>query len=497
MQRIGRQLGGWLTTPMGRDRRVFSGDPTLGTLTTVQPGGTFFGDGSSDQTNWPQAGAGNATQNTASGPIIVDKYGNIIVNLQRNNGGTKQNQMVYSNDGGLNWTVNTGYSNEAALERGTMAYDAANDTIHVLWTATDAGDGIIYRRYLIAYSSTSISSITKAADNLQLDFQSGYQYQHPILIHMNDGGADGTYGKILAIWSRRNPTGSKNEIAASMCVLGATANRGATAGNWAAPISAATDSLGVAPAVAYSALFVSAGASFPAIPHPSAQRVWSGARANDVYVLYADGGTTAAGKWAVKRMRWAGGSNDWSTGLTAATDVSTIQVAGSDTGYTLKYQLGGPLSHDTTNDRLYFGIARWVSNVVGDAWTVGYIDCTNDTVSSLVDISTSGASYQEGGAAGTYNYPITGGLAYDNTARRFIVTYTKSGAADNSSHARMYNGLTSVGVEKDIYTARKTDIPLIGAVRVNGALPLLWREAGDGTAGSAPFTGFFGLLAVN
>lgn len=474
---------------------------SLGAVTTVQPGGAFFGDLSPDGTNWSQAGASNDTQTTVGGPILIDKNGNLIVNLQRNNSGTKQNQMVYSNDAGANWTVNTGYSNEAALERGTMAYDAANDTIHMLWTAQDQTDGIIYRRYTISYSGSSISSIAKAADNLQLDFRSSgsdsYQYQHSILIHMNDGGADGTYGKLLAIWARRNGTAGKSEIAASMCVLGATANRAATASNWAAPITAATDTLGIAPTVAYSAILATSGASFPAIPHPSAQRVQTGAKTGDVYVAYADGGTTAAQKWAFKRMRWNAGANDWSTGLTAATDISNIQGTGSDTGYTLKAQLGSKLSHDTTNDRLYFGFARWPSNVLGDTWSFAYIDCTNDTVVGPVNVSNSGTSYNSGGGSGTYNYPITGDLTYLNSVQRLVVTYTRTPTADNATYAQMYIGTVAEGAEKEVYTARKTDIPLIGGTLLSGSkLPLLWREAGNDTPGTAPFTGFFATMTV-
>src|SRR6478736_6137073 len=66
-------------------------------------------------------------------PIIVDKFDKIILPAQRNNGGSKSNAFIYSNDAGRTWQDNAAFAAEGYIERGTAAYDPENDVIHMLW----------------------------------------------------------------------------------------------------------------------------------------------------------------------------------------------------------------------------------------------------------------------------------------------------------------------------------------------------------------------------
>lgn len=449
--------------------------PTLGTASFAAMDTTVSNDLSNDGQSWSQSGA--------TGPLLVTNSDKLVLMSQRNNGGNKQNVWMYSNDGGATW--NDDDTSEGFLERAGYAYDADNDLIHALYTALSGNDGIIYRQWSITRDgSGNITGLARVGGiNLQLDYDTGVgsmYYQHPIMLHVNDGGADGTYGKLIAIWSARNAGAGKNEIRASMCVLGNTQNQGATAGNWAAPFRASgtdTDTLSNAPQVNYSIILSNSGGSFPSIAHPSAIRKPSGANASDLYIFYHDGGATATQLWAYKRGQWSSANNDWRTGLTAATTISVVQRGGSDTGYTLKGQLGSKPVFDATNDRIYFGLATWKSNALGDTWGYVYIDSAG-TVSSLVDV------YSAGGA---HVYAPCGDIAFDPTAGRLVVSYIKQ--TTQHAYARLYDGTTAAGVETTLFTTDTVDIPLLYPRYSNKVLIVL-REA----TGAAPYTGYFGSI---
>jgi hypothetical protein len=398
-------------------------------------------------------------------PILIDQHEKLIVMAEHSGG--NHNFVYCNNPNNVTpiWHDNSGYVDEAALTRGCVALDTTNDVLHVLWAATAASDGIIYRRYTITRDgSNNITSISKDTGvNLQMDFQGAgtMSYEHPILFWAHDGVADGTYGKLLAIWSARNGGGGGgNEVRASMCVLGATADRGKTAANWAAPNTADTTGIGNAPAVAYSIL-ATGGSS---IIYPSALRKASNTNAGDIYLFYADGGSPNT--WTWRRLKWKSASNDWSNGLTVAASVSAIGRAGADTGYSLKQQLGTHPVEDTSGDRVYFGFATWKSNTDGDTWSFVYVDSA-DTLSAIVDVYS---------AAGAHSYAPAGDVSFDSTSGRLIVTYIKT--STQATYIQGYNGTTQTFAETLVFSTQPVDIPLIGPTTriTTGVLPILFRD---------------------
>jgi hypothetical protein len=121
---------------------------------------TVTNDLSPDGYNWSQAS-----------PLLIDRYGSIIIPAQRHNNADKRNLFVYSNDGGATWQ--DGAVLEGFIERGAAAYDPANDVIHMLWIGVSPADGVFYRRYVpIRNAEHKIAGIEKTADlNMVLDKQ--------------------------------------------------------------------------------------------------------------------------------------------------------------------------------------------------------------------------------------------------------------------------------------------------------------------------------------
>lgn len=442
--------------------------PSLSAPSFAYQNTTFTNDLSADGYSWANAR-----------PLTVDQYGKLIALCQRNNGGTKQHNFVYSNDGGATW--NDAGLTSAALDRGTVAYDSANDLLHVCWTATAASDGIIYRRYAITRSGQNITAIAQVAGiNLQLDFENAgtMSYQHPLCLWLNDAGL-GANGALLCVWSARNAAGvsNKNEIRASMRVLSNSVADN-TAGNWAAPVTADTTSINQSPQVAYSKLVVN---NTGGIAYPSIGRKAAGTHALDVYLCYHNGDSN--GQWRWRRLPWDAANNDWSNALTTDTLLTNEARAGTDTGYSLKEQLGTHVHEDTANDRMLFGLATWKSNADGDTW--GYIGINgDDTLTSLVD------AYS---AAGAHSFAPTGDLAYDTTSQRIIVSWLTT--STEYARVQLYSALVSAGDPITAYSAVSplgVDIPLLFA-RLSGKLLMLFRDRVD--QGGAPlYRGLFGTL---
>ncbi len=401
-------------------------------------------------------------------PLIIDAHNKLFAIAEKSSG---DHNFVYCNNPETTtplWFDNTGYSDEIALLRGTAVLDATNDVIHVLWVATGATDGVIYRRYTINRDgSNNITSISKDTSvNLQLDFETtgSMQYQHPIMLHMNDGGGDGTYGKLFALWAARNSTGSGNELRASMCVLGATADRGKTAGNWVAPVVSDTTGIGNAPQVAYSIIDTNTHAD---VMYPSAARK---AATKDVYVFYADGNEV----WKWLRLDW--NSTDWSSGITTPATVTAIQRAGTDTGYNLKAQVGTKPQVDATLDRVYFGFASWKDNTNGDTWSFVYVDNT-DTLSAINDIYS---------ANGAHSYAPVGDIQFDSTSHRLAVSYIKT--STQHAYVQLYNGLTQTQSEAILFATEPVDIPLISNRFSTELAPFLFRDT------NTPHKGWYGTM---
>lgn len=293
-------------------------------------------------------------------PIHVDQHGKIIIIAQKYSASSKRNFFVFSNDGGINWIdnpSNTGHDaqpGEAFFERGAFAYDSAQNAIHALWITINPGDGgVIYRRYDVVRDTdnniTAINRTVGVSVVIDGDPSPAAKYQHPIIIHLADV-ALGAHGALVACWAVRN--NNLNEIRASMCVLGASATAGGAAGNWIAPVSASTTTIGQSPQVAYSALAANNGGTNA---HPSLYRKKQGANANDLYLFYHDGNTSdgTVGKWRYRRAQWSAANNNWSNGLTAEAILSPLTRDGTAAGYTLNYQLGSMPIEDTINDRVF------------------------------------------------------------------------------------------------------------------------------------------------
>lgn len=416
-------------------------------------------------------------------PITVDQYGCILTIAQRHNNSSKQHTIVYSNDGGATWSDSSIAS--AFLERGTAAYDSANDLLHVLWQAAAVTDGIIYRRYSITRDgSNNITGISQVAGiNLQLDYENAgtMSYQHPLLLWLDDAGF-GANGALLAVWSARNSAGTPNtnEIRASMRVLSNTVDDN-TAANWSAPIAASTSSIGQSPQVAYSALVVNSAGG---IAYPSIGRKASGTHARDLYLCYHTG--AAAGQWRWRRAQWNAGTNNWSTGLTTDILLSNEVRAGTDTGYALKEQLGSAVHEDAASDRMLFGLATWASDVLGDTW--GYVGINaDDSLTSLIDV------YSAGGA---HSFAPVGDLCVDATSQRIVVSWLTT--TTEYARVQLYDGLASAGDPVTAYDAvspNGVDIPLLYPRR-QGKLLMMFRDRVNQTppSGSPRYRGVFGTL---
>ena len=434
------------------------GSPSFAYQNTI-----FTNDLSSDGYSWANAL-----------PITIDQYGKIIALCQRHNAGTKQHNFVYSNDFGATW-VDAGLTS-GFLERGMVAYDSINDLLHVCWNALASTDGIIYRRYSITRDSLqNITAIAAVAGiNLQLDFETAattMSYQHPLILWLSDIGANGA---ILCVWSARNAVGvaNKNEIRASMRVLSNSVADN-TAANWVAPVTADLTSIVQLPQVVYSALVVNNAAS---IAYPSIGRK---ASTKDVYLCYADGANTTAWRW--RRLRW--NVSDWSTGMTADTLITAFQRTGTDTGYSLKQQLGSFVHNDTVNNRMIFGLATWKSDVLGDTW--GFVGInSDDSLTALVDAYSAG---------GVHSFAPVGDICFDTTSGRLVVSWLTT--AIEYAQVQLYNGLSSQGSIITAYSAvspNGVDIPLLYP-RLNGKLIMMFRDRVD-QAGASLYRGLAGVL---
>ena len=75
---------------------------------------------------------------------VIDKFGKYILTTQARTGPTTH--FAFSNDGST-WTQNS--EDYTSLASGSIAYDSKNDVLHVIWNASAATTGIIYRRYSI------------------------------------------------------------------------------------------------------------------------------------------------------------------------------------------------------------------------------------------------------------------------------------------------------------------------------------------------------------
>jgi hypothetical protein len=416
-------------------------------------------------------------------PICIDKFGKLIVWAQRFNGSTLRIVPCVSNNGGGSWSdpTRTGFfdaTGEGFVVRAAWAYDSTNDIMHVLWT--DENSLVIYRRYTFTRDgNNNITGVTRDATiNLQLDpAASTFTFSHPVILWIPEGG---TFGSILCAWVASNfaSTPTKMEVRASMRVLANSAADN-TAANWKAPVSASADSIGITPNVAYSALATSTGSPAGAI---ALLRKASGTNLKDVYVSFFDyGASTATAAYKFRRMQWNSVTNDWSTGLTALQTLSLYQVAGSDTGYSLKYQLTTKWAEDPTNDLLYIAFAIWKDNTTGDTVSFKTVNAASaDAMSARVDV------YSAGGA---HSFAPTVDLMFDTAEAKVVLSYVKT--STQFAVVTTYSGVVQQQAETPMFSAATVDIPLLADVRIGNKLASVFR---DHTGGTPPYHGYFGTM---
>lgn len=397
----------------------------------------------------------------------IDKYGKYIWSTQGRSGPTSH--WAWSNDDGATWSQSSeGYS---FLTRASVAYDSINDVLHVIWSATDSNDGIIYRRYSITRDgSNNITSIQRMnmGVNLQLDTSSSRILEEPVAIWVNDGT---TNGSLVAVWSKHGS--SLNEVRGSMRHLSMTDDDG-VAGNWIA-LDGSGDTFGTdAPAVSADKIYGDNSGSSAA---SAKVRGGSGSHKDDLYVFVAEQDDNSGDQLLGFRGTWNSGNHDWSGGWTS---LGAIGAMDTTSGYNLKYQLVTKPVIDTINDRLYVGWARWKTGGEGDTVSIAYLDSA-DSASSTVDVYS---------ANGTHGYAPTIDISYDSTLGLVYAAYIESttNGTNGSIDYKSYDGST-LSTQTRFYTSPGgtagadggADIPilyenrsnnrLLIGFRINGALP--------------------------
>lgn len=422
----------------------------LGSPSFADMGTTFTDDLSPDGMTW----------DAVMGAFIVDGFGKYIQYIQRYNGNTRLCYFIFSNNKGATWNDNTGVAGgEGFLVRGSLVYDAGRDCFHGLIVTTNPGDGgIIYRRYTITRDgSNNITSIARAAPSVSLD-SDGAMYEFPTIL-MSDANT------LVAAWTVAT-TAPGGEIRCCKCDITSDANAGGTVTNWVHIGKNSTTTIGNPPHVAsYTTPFTQTTGQVPT--YFSLLQMASG----DLGFFYHNGGAPGVWRW---RRAVRSAPNTWSD-FSAAVVVSSVQVAGTDSGYSLKNQLGSVLVE--SGGVVFAAAPVWLSNAAGD--TVRLFAIAAD------DSITAATVYSAGGA---HSYAPTCALAYDSTSGRLVVTYIKT--ATSFTYLQAFStALAQQQSELAVETATICDIPLIVFARDNGKLGVAFRKQG-----SPPQVGRFGTL---
>lgn len=423
---------------------------TLASPSFAVLGTTFANDMSPDGMTW----------DAVVGAFVVDAFGKYIQYIQRYNANTRLCYFVVSNDDGATWADNGGIGGgEGFLVRGSSVYDAGRDCFHGLIVTTNAGDGgIIYRRYSITRDgSNNITSIARVAGvSVSLD-SDGTAYEFPTIL-MSDADT------LIAAWTVR--TGSGGEIRACKCDISGDDDAGGTASNWVHLGLSSTTTIGGAPHVgSYTVIYSQASAVFT---YFSLIEMASG----DLGWLYHSGAVPGQWRW---RRSVRSAANTWDS-LSNPVAISNMQVAGTDTGYSLKVQLASKLVEDG-NGNMYVAAPVWLSDVAGD--TVRLFKVTSADEVSVLTIYSAGAAH---------SYAPTCGLAYDAVSGRLVVAYIKT--TTSAAYVQLISTALAVAqAEALAYDANPVDIPLVVFARNNGRCGMAFRRQG-----SPPQPGYFGTM---
>lgn len=464
----------WVRSPSSGSVAALSGPASVTQNTT------FTNDLSEDGLNWAQ-----------SRPSITDKNGNLVELVQRYNGATKQMNFVYSNNSGASWT-DAGIA-EGAIVRGAMAYDPAQNCLHVAYIGSAATDGIFYRRYTISYTSTSISGIARTdVVSMVVDGQTTgtMTYEHPVVLFCNDAtmfNGSATNGTLVIVWSAYN-AGSGWELRSAARVLSYTSADG-TAANWrsisgGASPTGSTTIIGNAPATA--TYFRLGGAvDETAVGWFAAERkTWaSGNGQGSITYFGCRAGAATNGGWYRGRLDFtaAGG---W-TVQAGPTFVEALKRSGTDSGYAFKYQLVSKVAMDATNDRAYVTYTVWGGDAagLGDTVVLRAYSFATDAWSSAVDVFSAGSA-QTDVARDMF---VTNDVGYDATANLVLVSYTDLPRHD--VYLKTYTPAATPVLSQSAftaYTATPCDIPCIHPDRVGGKVALFFRDFNVGARSNPP-----------
>lgn len=442
--------------------RRSAGAPSLGAASFAQQNTTVTDDMSPDGMNWA----------AMAGAFQVDQYGKFVQYVQRYNSNTRLSYFLISNDGGATWADNTGIvGGEGFLMRGDIVYDSARDCFHGLLVTTNPTDGgIIYRRYSITRDgSNNITSIARVVGVSVVLDDAGASNSNALefpTIRMLDANT------LFASWTI-GVNAAGGEIRCARCDITSDADAGGTASNWVHLGVNSTTTIGAAPAVgSYTIPFTQATGAV--VTYFAVKLLASG----DIRWVYHTGPTP--GTWRTRRLVKSGAS--W-TSLSAAADITNVQRAGTDAGYSLKNQLVSQLTEDAAGT-VYVGLATWASDVLGDTWTL-YSISGADAIAGPTN------AYSAGGA---HSYAPTGDCAYDATSGRIVATYIISGAGVEYAYVGLYTTALAVAqAPAAVFSTAPVDIPLIAQVRRSGRLLMAFRDTVD--TPTPPYTGWYGSVA--
>ena len=387
--------------------------------------------------------------------FVFDEFGNIIINVQRSSGGTR-NLYVYSNGDGLDgtWVDNDDINDFGTIgeigDRWSFVYDQANTSLHGVFTAESTGP--IYRRYDITYSGQNITGILwdRATTETNAVLDDGADlYSHPICLKHGS--------KIIAIYSIVSFAGL-SEIRAVMVDISGDINAGGDVGNWTHIGFSSTSAMSVQPNTASFSVITS---------HASAgsfdQAAFIAANNDIVFVYYKNN------NFYMRRAIWSG--SNWGS-LGSEVLLTNRALDGDDTGYGLKKQLiTRPCEIDS---KIYVAYPVWVDDTDGDG---------------VILVEVDGASvnyYVVNVAGGAHTYAPTTDLTKRDD--RLIISYLKSGGA--GTFARVFDGLTPAQDEVLLFDDFDADIPLLADQDTNAdQLLVMFRKVG-----SPPQPGYVGTI---
>ncbi|MEN9327654.1 MAG: hypothetical protein RI947_462 [Candidatus Parcubacteria bacterium] len=422
-------------------------------------------------------------------PIMIDAYGNYIVPTE-NTGGTYY--FTYSNNKGSSWTS----VSQTGLGRPTAVYDSRNDKIHVLVEETNS---VKYKRFTIqrnaSYQITGIS----AESGISMEMEAlgacatseGGTY--PMLLWKDNG----SNGILAAFWEVKKICSGTTyfETRASMRTLSNTSADN-TASNWKG-LNGTDDNGTGAAVVDYNTLYTYTGtpSSGRKFTHAAFIRGGSGSKSEDIYYFNIDENAT----FGFRRLGWNGVSNNWSGAWTSRATFGGNVTNGS--GYSAKDELITKPVYDSNLNRVYIGIARYLSGGLGDTQSLFYVD-SSDSISSGVNV------YSAGGSAW---FAPTYDIMYNSDDQKIYSFYqTSSRDPTNSSNTSTsfegdlwystYDGST-LGTAQPFMTQQiggvtyTVDIPIVYQAPDSNRIILFFRADGPEEPFTPPHYIFFGYIS--